>query len=83
MDLGSHVATPRSSEGDKNQAKVTKTEFLQDNIDELEKWIDNIDSDLPPLKNFILPSGGFAACQLHISRTVCRRAERELVPLYD
>lgn len=47
----------------------------------LEQNLDNFNKDLPALKEFILPAGGHATAQCHISRTVCRRAERRLYTL--
>ncbi len=47
----------------------------------LELEIDAADAELPPLKNFVLSGGTPAASMLHVARTVCRRAERELVAL--
>ena len=52
-------------------------------IEELETAIDALERDLPPLTNFILPGGTPAAAQLHIARTICRRAERLVVALND
>jgi len=50
-------------------------------IDWLEKQIDSMNAGLPPLKDFILPTGSILVSQLHIARTVCRRAERQAVLL--
>ena len=50
-------------------------------IARLESTLDGFNEDLPPLKDFILPGGGMAAACCHLARTVCRRAEREVISL--
>lgn len=50
-------------------------------VKRLEEWIDALNADVGPLKEFILPGGGPVGAFLHQARTVCRRAERELVAL--
>jgi cob(I)alamin adenosyltransferase len=50
-------------------------------IDRLENILDALNADLPPLKDFILPGGSAAAAHAHVARTVCRRAERDVVSL--
>ena len=50
-------------------------------IEELERAIDDAEKELVPLTNFVLPGGSAAAAQLHVARTVCRRAERNVVSL--
>jgi cob(I)alamin adenosyltransferase len=50
-------------------------------VERLETTLDSFNADLPALKDFILPGGGMAAACCHVARTVCRRAEREVVAL--
>ena len=50
-------------------------------VTRLEQRLDSLNDELPPLKDFILPGGGAAAAHCHLARTICRRAEREVVVL--
>jgi cob(I)alamin adenosyltransferase len=54
---------------------------FDDDVTRLENVLDTFNADLPPLKDFILPGGGIAASTCHLARTICRRAEREVVAL--
>ena len=67
--LGADLATPLDA-----KARVPRIESAH--VEQLEAHIDAFEADLPPLKHFILPGGTPAAAQLHVARTVCRRAER-------
>ncbi|KAI9358374.1 Adenosylcobalamin biosynthesis, ATP:cob(I)alamin adenosyltransferase-like protein, partial [Pilaira anomala] len=80
QDVGSNIATPREQS---NETRLARTVFdiNGDNVKELENWIDEFDAQLPQLTQFILPSGGKASATLHVSRSVCRRAERRVQPL--
>ena len=80
LDAGSAIATPLNSSNTPS-AKINRVAFAPYHVDTLETWIDQHASTLPPLKNFILPSGGLASSHLHLARTICRRAERSSVPL--
>lgn len=75
FDLGSELATPPEffQEG---MYRVSEQE-----IERIEKLIDRCQKDLEPLKSFILPGGGRVGAYLHQCRTVCRRAEREILRL--
>lgn len=77
LDLGSHVATPRESSGNQ-QRKLARTDFEEEYVKTLEKWTDKFDASVPKLTNFILPRGN-----AHLARTVCRRAERNMITLLE
>lgn len=74
FEIGAHLASPGTS-------RFAGVELSR--IEELERGIDAMESELEPLKSFILPGGTPAAAQLHVARTVCRRAERLVVALHD
>jgi len=78
FDVGAALATPRKSAGTK---KLEKTRFDHEAIDLLEAWIDQMEKELPKLTHFILPGGHPAGAMLHVARSMCRRAERCVVPL--
>lgn len=76
FDLGSELATPARSLRADRQGLLNEAD-----IHKLEVEIDNCNESLTPLANFVLPGGHTANSATHIARTVCRRAERELVRL--
>ncbi|CAG8433737.1 10429_t:CDS:2 [Diversispora eburnea] len=80
IEIGSSIATPRSTS---NENKLSYTSFDEENVSKLEFLIDDLDSKLPSLNNFILPSGGESAVFLHQCRSICRRAERITIPLME
>lgn len=66
-------------EADKARIAVPRIEARH--VEALERDIDGMQESLRPLENFILPGGSPGAAQLHVARTVCRRAERRVVAL--
>ena len=69
FDLGADMSVPLEHEG--------RLRTTQEQVDALELDCDRFNAELPELKSFVLPGGTQAAAQLHVARTVCRRAERE------
>jgi len=61
--------------------KVKVPALLADDISVLEKEIDTMDAQLPPMRSFVLPGGHPSVSVCHITRTVCRRAERLVIAL--
>ncbi len=71
LNIGAEISMPGS-----------KKKFLnKDRILFLEKEIESINKDLPPLEEFILPGGNDLCSRVHMARSICRRAERDLVSL--
>ena len=75
--LGAQLADP----ADTLAPRVTKAVIDEDHILRLEQLIDRLETELPPLRRFILAGGTAAGAALHVARTVCRRAERRVIAL--
>jgi cob(I)alamin adenosyltransferase len=73
--IGSHLA----SDPEKN--KMTLPELNPNRVGELEAAMDAMDAELEPMRNFVLPGGHPAVSHCHITRCVCRRAERTTIAL--
>ncbi len=76
FDIGADLAAPM---GSKHEDKIKRIDG--DDVEQVEAWIDEIDAENEPMKCFVLPGGTELAARLHVARTVCRRAEREVVAL--
>ena len=76
--VGSNLATDTSVRQLSEGSVVS-----HENVEQMEKEIDEVDASLPPLRAFALPSGCRAAAVAHVCRTVCRRAERRILSLRD
>lgn len=76
--IGAHLATPIPSG---RRRRPALPDLPVEAIEQFEHWMDEADTTLPPLRAFILPGGNAGGAALHIARTVCRRAEREVVRL--
>ena len=72
--VGADLATPLAV-----NAKVDR--MAKEHVFQLEEWIHAWEAALPPQTSFILPGGSVASANLHLARTICRRAERWIVAL--
>ena len=75
--IGSRLADP----GSKVANRVEKTAVTGEDVKRLEDWIDQLESEVPVLRRFILAGGSPGGASLHVARTICRRAERSVVGL--
>ncbi|KJF73117.1 cob(I)yrinic acid a,c-diamide adenosyltransferase [Agrobacterium arsenijevicii] len=77
FDLGADLATPETDE----PPAYEPLRIIESQVTRLENEIDDLNATLEPLTSFVLPGGNAAAANLHLARTICRRAERLMVEL--
>jgi cob(I)alamin adenosyltransferase len=77
FDIGSELATPPG------QSWPGLPQTTAEHVERLERWIDQLNAELPELKSFVLPGGTHLNAQAHLARAVCRRAERAVLTLAE
>ena len=83
-DIQDHLFTIGSQlASEPGERKFPIPELLPEHVIYLEQQIDAMDEVLPPMRNFVLPGGHLAVAQAHVTRCVCRRAERIVLHLKD
>jgi cob(I)alamin adenosyltransferase len=82
LDVGADLSVP-PSEGDSAEEARARLRVTPDYVTWLEGACDEVNEKLPPLRSFVIPGGTPAAAQLHLCRTVCRRAERRTIAVQD
>jgi cob(I)alamin adenosyltransferase len=84
LDLGADLSVPQAPEsGEREAAARPRLRVTPDYTAWLEQACDEVNDTLPPLRSFVIPGGTPASAQLHVCRTVCRRAERRTVAVGD
>ena len=76
FDVGADLSVPPGGERERLRVAAEQVGWLEEACDE-------VNATLPPLRSFVLPGGTRAAAQLHVCRTVCRRAERRALAVQD
>ena len=76
FDVGADISVPRGGGRERLRVVPEQTEWLEQACDE-------VNAELPNLRSFVLPGGTLGAAQLHVCRTVCRRAERRVIACGD
>jgi cob(I)alamin adenosyltransferase len=75
--IGSHLAN------DEENSNMKLPSISELDVENLEKWMDEMDELLPEMKSFVLPGGHISVSHCHVARCVCRRAERVIVLLKE
>jgi cob(I)alamin adenosyltransferase len=81
FDLGADLCVPALKKVESGKAARPPLRIVASQVAQLEAAIDQLNADLSPLNSFVLPGGTPAAAALHQARTICRRAERQIVEL--